>query len=179
MSEGDSADASSDELHWRETYFILFLHQRRPALEEVRSALQGANHRFQLKNLESDDQGGFESLLVESQEDHAAVEISYESGEAVNEQNLSWAQEIREQISTEQLQELIKADARLIVAHFEKVSAGASNEPAIEMGFLEEEFREEDAYDMLDPTCLLIVVEALAGLTGGLTFDPAAGEILE
>ena len=36
----------------------------------------------------------------------------------------------------------------------------------------------EENFEMLDPTCLLTVVDALAQLTDGLTFDPASGEIL-
>ena len=35
----------------------------------------------------------------------------------------------------------------------------------------------EAAMEVFDPTCLLTVVEALQGLTKGLTFDPASGEI--
>jgi hypothetical protein len=31
---------------------------------------------------------------------------------------------------------------------------------------------------MLDPTCLLTVVETLKSLTSGLAFDPAAGEMV-
>ena len=37
---------------------------------------------------------------------------------------------------------------------------------------------EDENFEMLDPTCLLTVVDALAQLTDGLTFDPASGEIL-
>ena len=73
------------------------------------------------------------------------------------------------------------SDARLDVAHFERIPAGgseASEGEATMRGDFSEEFEEEEAFNMLDPTCLLTVVDALSELTGGLTFDPASGEIL-
>ncbi len=168
--------AESDELYWRETYFILFPHKRRPTLKQVSAALVNANCRFQIENPASDQAGLIESLLVESPEDHAAVEISYEVGDAIIEQNLAWAKELRENLAPAQLQELIVSDARLDVAHFERMAA--SNGSGSDDAFQEEFADPEDDYDMLDPTCLLTVVETLASLTGGLTFDPASGEIL-
>ena len=114
--------------------------------------------------------------MVESPEDHAAVEISYEVGEAIIKQNLAWAKELQKQLPADQLQELMKADARLDVAHFERMPASGGDYAADNFG---DEFDDEEAgLEMLDPTCLLTVVETLADLTGGLTFDPAAGEIL-
>jgi hypothetical protein len=168
--------AENDELYWRETYFILFPQKRRPTLKQVSAALANANKRFQLENPAADGTGLIESLLVESPEDHAAVEISYEVGDAIVEQNLAWAKELQKQLPAAQLQELIKADARLDVAHFERMPASGTDYTADNFG---DEFDDEEAgLDMLDPTCLLTVVETLADLTGGLTFDPAAGEIL-
>ncbi len=168
--------AANDELYWRETYFILFPHKKRPTLDQVSTALVNANHRFQIENPASDSEGLIESLLVESPEDHAAVEISYEVGDAIIEQNLAWAKQLRESLAPAQLQELIVADARLDVAHFERMNAGYGTSGTDD--FPDEFADPEDDYDMLDPTCLLTVVETLASLTGGLTFDPASGEIL-
>jgi len=179
MSDGKISGGKGDELHWRETYFILFQHNDRPMLDQVATALTIANRRFQIENPESDDRGLLESLLVESPEDHAAVEISYEVGDAIIEQNLEWAKQLQKQLPSEQLQQLIRSDARLDVAHFERVPAGATDASRAESPFQDEEFgEEEDAFEMLDPTCLLTVVETLAALTDGLTYDPAAGEIL-
>ena len=172
---------NSDELHWRETYFILFPQDRRPNLEQVTSALSSANARFQLKNPAGDDNGQFASLLVESPEDHAAVEISFEVGDAITEQNLEWAQQLQDQLAPEQIQDMIRADARIDVAHFERVPAGG-DEPADEPSpYFGDEFDEDEeaAFEMLDPTCMLTVVDTLSQLTGGLTFDPASGEIVD
>lgn len=178
-----NSDTNGDELHWRETYFILFQHDRRPTLKQVASALTEANHRFQIENPESDEGGLLESLLVESPEDHAAVEISYEVGDAVVEQNLEWAKQLQKQLPSDQLQELIRADARLDVAHFERIRSGSEEDSdgasPFDGGFGDVFGDEEDEpFEMLDPTCLLTVVDTLATLTDGLTFDPASGEIL-
>jgi hypothetical protein len=180
-----SKPKTSDELLWLETFFIVFPHKRRPTLNQVERALNEADPRLQLANLSADDDGLFESVLVESPEDHAAVEISYEASESVIEQNLQWAKQLQEQLSPKQLQQLVAADARLDVAHFERVQAGANGSdreasardfPADDFG--DDDFDEEAAMESFDPTCLLTVVEALSSLTKGLTFDPASGEVV-
>jgi len=168
----------SDELHWRETYFILFPQQRRPALAQVTDAIAAANRRYQLENPSSDEQGLLESLMVESRLDHAAVEISYEVGDAVIEQNLEWAKTLQEQLPAEQLQDLMKADARLDVVHFERVRSEAAEQADKPSPFFGDEFDEEEGFEMLDPTCLLTVVETLTKMTKGLAFDPASGEVV-
>jgi hypothetical protein len=202
MTKKNPPRDSADELHWRETYFIVFPRDRRPLLAEVQQALQATDERLRLENLAADAGGRVESLLVESPEDHAAVEISYEVGDAVVEQNLQWAKQIRQEATHEQLQLLLTCDARLDVAHFERIAAGSLPSPAEppkspaepptsadawgDAHFGDEEFGEEDPlsaggdpdFEMLDPTCVLTVVETLAGLTEGLAFDPAAGVIM-
>ena len=182
------SSGKSDELLWRETYFILFPQENRPKLDKVRRALARANQRLILENLEADDNGRIESLLVESPEDHAAVEVSYEVGEAVIEQNMQWAKELQKRLPLEQLQQIVSADARLDVAHFER---RPSNKDSSADGFdlgefgtdfdsdFGEDFPDDMAFEMLDPTCLLTVVDTLASLTGGLTYDPASGEIVD
>ncbi len=198
------AGKSRDELLWLETYFIVFPSDRRPTLSQVEHALAGADSHLRLENLEADDDGLFASLLVESPEDHAAVEISYETGEAVIEQNLEWAKQLQKRLPPKQLQQLVAADARLDVAHFERVEAGAlrktpkesetpvkkpsrprrhdDDEPLDEDSMddpsFDDDIDEEAAMEIFDPTCLLTVVETLSALTRGLAYDPAAGEVL-
>jgi len=183
---GGSKRSGGDELLWLETYFIVFPQKRRPTLTQIERALMEANPRLRLENLSADDDGLFESVLVEAPEDHAAVEISYEASESVIEQNLEWAKQLQAQLSPKQLQQLVAADARLDVAHFERVQSGGAsaksgsaqreNSPADEFGG--DDYDEEAAMEVFDPTCLLTVVEALSKLTKGLTFDPASGEVV-
>lgn len=186
------ADSSNDELFWRETYFIIFPHDRRPSLATVKRALAKADARLQLENPAADDQGNFASLLIESPEDHAAVEVSFETGDAVIEQNMEWAKRLQDQLGAKQLQFLMTADSRLDVAHFERMAAGdAPPQPEDEFGGGDawsdddqfggdgdDDDMAEPPMEMLDPTCLLTVVDCLTGLTKGLTIDAAAGEVV-
>jgi hypothetical protein len=178
--------STSDELLWLETYFIVFPQKRRPTLAQVEHVLAEADPHLKLENLAADDDGRFESLLVESPEDHAAVEISYELGESVIEQNLEWAKQLKDQLTPKQLEQLVTSDARLDVAHFERLQgkgAGSAKKeaprelPADDFGD-DDDFDVEAAMEVFDPTCLLTVVEALSGLTKGLTLDPASGEVV-
>lgn len=160
---------AGDQLEWRDTYFILFQESGRPTLTQVEAALSDAGRNLTLENLEADEDGLFASLLVQAPEDHSALEISYESGDAVIEQSAALAKQLKGEATAEQLKKLLRADARLDVMHFERVNA-------------EEEFGggdgDEEFGDPVDPASLLNVVEALAKLTKGLPIDPASGAIL-
>lgn len=160
-----------DQLEWRDTYFILFDRAHRPSLAQVKSAISETSRRLQLSNLEADPDGMFESMLVHAPQDNAALEISYESGEAVVEQSADLAKQLGEDLSAGQLKQMRAANARLDVMLFERVSHDAWSESAGD---------EEDDLDAeaLDPASLLGVVEALAKLTKGLPIDPASGGIL-
>jgi len=152
------------ELHWRETYYVFFPSNRRPKSKAMREALKQLSNRFVLQNLEEDGEGGFESILIEAPDDHAALEISYEAGESVIEQSVQLAKQLQSDLDGEQLAELIRADARLDIMHFEHVRE-------------EDDFGDEEE-EILDPGCLLLVVAALADLTEGLPIDPASGAVV-
>ena len=158
---------SGDQLEWRDTYFILFQNSGRPTLTQVEAAITEATRRVTLENLSADDDGMFESVLVQAPEDHAALEISFETGEAVIEQSAQLAKQLKSEVTPDQLKRLLRADARLDVMLFERVSTDSFDDN-------DEEF----AAGALDPGSLLNVVEALAKLTHGLPIDPASGGIL-
>jgi hypothetical protein len=167
MDDGNEDELESDDqLEWRDTYFILFKNSGRPTLTQVEAAISEAARRVTLENLEADEDGMFESVLVQAPEDHAALEISYETGDAVIEQSAELAKQLKGDVTPEQLKRLLRADARLDVMHFERVSAGSFDDD------------EDFASGALDPGSLLNVVEALAKLTHGLPIDPASGAIL-
>ncbi len=157
-----------DQLEWRDTYFILFQQSGRPTLTQVEAAITDAARHITLENLEADEDGMFESLLVQAPDDHSALEISYERGDAVIEQSAELAKQLRGEATADQLKKLLRADARLDVMHFERVSA-------------EDAFDDDDqdfGGEAVDPSSLLNVVAALAKLTKGLPIDPASGAIL-
>jgi hypothetical protein len=162
-------DSLDDQLEWRDTYFILFQQTSRPTLTQVEAAITDSTRRVKLENLEADDDGLFESLLVQAPDDHAALEISYETGDAVVEQSAELAKQLRGEATPDQLKRLLRADARLDVMLFERVDAGAVAEQGGD---------EEWAVESVDPASLLNVVDALAKLTRGLPIDPASGAIL-
>jgi hypothetical protein len=161
-------DQNDQELEWRDTYFVLFKQTDRPTLTQVEAAITETSKRLKLENLEADEDGMFESVLVQAPQDNAAVEISYERGEAVIEQSAELAKQLKGELDSKQLQQMLKSDARLDVMLFERVRTVS--------------FGDEDDEDWetssLDPSSLLNVVEALAKLTGGLPIDPASGAIL-
>jgi hypothetical protein len=159
---------SEDQLEWRDTYFILFQQSARPTLTQVEAAITESGRKLRLENLEADEDGMFESVVVQAPQDNAALEISYEMGDAVVQQSADLAKQLKDELKAKQLQRMLKADARLDVMLFERVQDS----------FGDEDDDEEWEGDSLDPSSLLNVVGALAKLTGGLPIDPASGAIL-
>ena len=163
------SEETDEQLEWRDTYFVLFQQGDRPTLTQVEAAITDSSKRLKLENLEADEDGMFESVLVQAPQDNAALEISYERGEAVIEQSVDLAKQLKEDLNAKQLQHVLKADARLDVMLFERVR---------EQAFGDDDEGEEWEAGAIDPSSLLNVVEALARLTGGLPIDPASGAIL-
>src|SRR3990170_5323483 len=110
-----------DQLEWRDTYFILFQQSGRPTLTQVEAAISDATRHVTLQNLEADEDGMFESLLVQAPNDHAALEISYETGDAVVQQSADLAKQLKGELKAKELKQMLKADARLDVMLFERV----------------------------------------------------------
>ncbi|MEM6329563.1 MAG: hypothetical protein AAF790_04875 [Planctomycetota bacterium] len=169
--DADAGDAASgaDALAWRETYFVLFQRDHRPTLTQVEGAIMDAGGGLQIENLAADDDGLFQSVLIQAPEDNAALEISFEAGDAVVEQSTELAKMLGKQLEGDQLARLVRADARMDIMHFERVQ---------EAGYDDDPDADSMAVEALDPATLITVVEALANLTDGLPIDPAAGELL-
>jgi hypothetical protein len=153
---------------WRETYFVLFKAGRRPKLKAVEKAISAINHRYELKNQTADEKGLVDSLTVVSPDDYAALDICFVGGEEVKEQEESFLEDLKKSTGDTGLpvpiEKIRSFDGRFDVLHFERVVDFPG---------------EEDNDELLDPSALLIVLEALAKLTGGLAIDPQSGTILE
>jgi hypothetical protein len=159
---------NDEQLEWRDTYFVLFQQSDRPTLTQVEAAITDSSKRLKLENLEADEDGMFESVLVQAPQDNAALEISYERGDAVTEQSTDLAKQMKDELSPKQLKHMLKSDARLDIMFFERVRDDYSGS--------EDDDEWEDG--SLDPSSLLNVVGALAKLTRGLPIDPASGAVL-
>ena len=143
-SDDGNDDPQPVEIEWRDTYYIFLNQSARPTLTQVEATISDAAHRVTTQNLVADDDGMFESLLIHAPEDNAALEISYEMSEAVNEQCAELAIQLqKDDIDPKQLDTLMKADARLDIMHFERVS----NDP---FGSDEDEDFTNDLLDVSD-----------------------------
>ena len=120
------ADEQAEQLEWRDTYFILFQQALRPTLTQVEAAISESSKRLKLENLEADEDGLFESVLVQAPLDNAALEISYETGDAVVAQSADLAKQLKDELKAKELQRMLKSDARLDVMFFERVRGDAA-----------------------------------------------------
>lgn len=156
-----------DEYKWRETYFVLFESSRRPSLKRIEKMLNGLSERFQLSNATADEDDRFESITVLSPDDYAALDISYVAGEEVAESIESLEAEFADaQLDPDERKKLARLktlDARIDLLHFEQVS---------------DDVPEDDTDEMLDPSALLIVLDAMVELTGGVGIDPQSGTLM-
>jgi hypothetical protein len=155
----------TERYQWRETYFVLFQSSKRPALAKIESTLRKLGSHYQLTDQQADEAGLFESLTLLSPDDFAALDISYLSGEDVEDQVATLVDEMRpgEGGEAAKPKQLSKCDARFDIMHFEQmVESAAGDEPD----------------DMLDPSTLLVVLDALVELTGGIGIDPQSGSLM-
>ena len=157
----------NDQYRWRETYFVLFRSAKRPTLERLQQTLSKLNSRFTLTNLNADESGRLESLTVLSPDDFAALDVSYLEGNEVVEAAAVLAEELEttdcRAEDRARLERMRQCDARFDVFHFEQL-----------VNF--EDVAEND--EMLDPSALIVVLNALAEETDGVAVDPQAGTFL-
>jgi hypothetical protein len=149
---------------WRETYFVLFDATRRPSVKQIQQALSSLEGNFQLLELRTDPEGGFESVRLLAPDAYAALDISFVSGEEVLEQGAELADELKlatlDESDRRKVARLPKCDARFDILHFEEL------------------VEDEDDEGMLDPSALLLVIGALVDLTDGIAVDPQSGTLV-
>ena len=159
----------NDQYRWRETYFVLFSKAKAPNLKKLKEVLQALNHRFVLTHLHADPEGHLESMTVLAPDDFAALDLCYVEGDEVLEQVGLLYDELKTTASSggerQRLERLKQLDARFDVLHFEQLADTDAEEG-------------EGLDEMLDPSALLIVLDALVELTDGVAVDPQAGTML-
>ena len=158
----------NEEYQWRETYFILFQSAKRPSATAVASRLKAMDPRYEVTNIRENEAGQLESLTLFSPDDYAAMDISFVTGEEVSEQTAPLMKELKKNADPDELdaiKRIAKCDCRFDVFHFEQlVFVGRTDE--------------EDEDDFMDPGALLMVMEEVAQLCGGVVVDPQANSLL-
>ena len=153
---------------WRETYFVLFPHDKRPSAEAIRQGLQKLSGKHQIAEARENEDAQLEFLTVISPEDFSAMDLSYLEGEEVLQQIVEIREELDLDAFTSQEKSKYKlldhCDARFEVYHFEQIS--------------DSEAWGESEEELLDPGSLLLVLARLARLCEGVAFDPQAGGLL-
>lgn len=153
-----------ERFEWRETYFILFPSAKRPTLQQVEKTVRKLGSHFELSGEEADDEGLLETLHIRSPEDHSALEVDYLRGDEVLLQVEELSKQMRgETDERDKLSRLKKCDARFEVMHFEEMGDG---------------YDRDEADEVFDPSALLVVLDALIDLTGGVGVDPQSGTLL-
>ena len=149
---------------YRDTFFVFFQQKNRPSLKSVESMLAGLGDKYESSNAR-ESAGKFDSITVHSPQDYSAMDITYIDGEEVRDQIQDLKTEFRTMTLTgddhQKIADLEKCDGRLDVFHF----AELSNE-------------EVDEDEVLDPGGLLLVLERLARLSNGVSYDPQSQSLL-
>ncbi len=145
-----------EQYEYRDTFFVFLDRSKRPNVDAVEACLVELGSKYEVLNVKSTD-GEFESLTIKSPYDFSAMDIAYVEGEEVTTQITQLMEEFRTMTLVgddhKKLAKLQKADGRFDVFHFEQVSTATED-------------------DFLDPGGLLIVMQQLVNLTGGVGFDP-------
>ncbi len=153
----------NNQYQYRETYFVLFPAANLPSADKVEQVLSGLGPRYEtLERLENEQ--GLESITVKSPRDFSAMDIVLTSGEEVVIQIHEVQDAARTMtLSSDDMKKLVQLknfDARFDIFHFEEVATAT----------------EDDQF--LDPGGLLMVLESLAELCGGVALDPQTLSIM-
>ncbi|MCA9213438.1 MAG: hypothetical protein KDB27_10260 [Planctomycetales bacterium] len=158
----------NNEYQWRETYFVFFRAQNRPNSAAVQQALREISENFQVTNIRENESSELESLTVLAPDDYAAMDVSVACGDEVTEQKEELLSQLRSMAvgdEAERVKEIQGCDCRFDIFHFEQlVFVGKSPDD------------EDD--DFMDPGTVLIVMQKLADLCGGIAVDPQSNTLL-
>jgi len=148
---------------YRDTFFVYFQNQHRPTAADVKAAIDSLGSKYDFENLKEAD-GKFESVTVHSPQDNSGMDIVLISGEEIKLQVKSLLNELKLVTLTKddrkKLSLIEQCDARIDVFHFEQV------------------VDENEEEEILDPGGLLLVLEKLANLCQGISFDPQSETML-
>ncbi|HIK93303.1 MAG TPA: hypothetical protein EYG03_15180 [Planctomycetes bacterium] len=157
----------NDRYRWRETFFVMFHATNRPTVAAMKKVLADLGGNVEIRETRGDDESGFESLTLIADEDNAAMDIVYSSGNDVLEQREDLYSElavnVNDESEKEQLRRIKAFDARFEIFHFEET-------------VWDPDLSEED--ELLDPGTVLCVLSLLADFCDGVAIDPQSSTIL-
>jgi hypothetical protein len=154
-----------DSYIYRDTFFIYIQDENRPTVAQVSDCFAQLGSKYEVVGMRERD-GKFGSVTIKSPQDSSAMDITYVTGEEVHEQIGELMLEFRTMTLTgddrEKLTAFETCNARFDIFHFEQQSGSADAGPD----------------EMIDPGGLLLVIERLASLVGGVALDPQSHTIL-
>lgn len=149
---------------YRDTLFVFFNQENRPDFSVLQQLFRDLGNKFEVSDAVSDGQK-FESVTIRSPQDYSAMDIVYVRGQEVKDQVKQLIQDFRTVTLTgedrQKLSLLEACDCRFDIFHFGEVT---------------DSYEEEDEF--LDPGGLLLLLERLAKITGGVSFDPQSHALL-
>lgn len=150
---------------YRDTFFVYLKGDDRPTTEAVADCFKKLGSKYDVGSIREVD-GRFGSVTIKSPQDSSAMDIAFVTGEEVIEQIHNLMLEFRTMTLTgddrEKLEKFQQCNARFDVFHFEEQSNSNGSAPD----------------EMIDPGGLLLVIEKLATLTGGVALDPQSQTLL-
>lgn len=151
---------------YRDTLFVFLQKGNRPALNDLQNCLSGLGEKYRFQIIKTTEKDGVEYLesgTLFSPQDYSAMDIVYVQGPEVQEQVAEIFQDFKTVTVTgedrKKLEVLTKSDARFDIFHFGEVITGGDDD------------------EILDPGGLLLVLERLAELTHGVSFDPQSQDL--
>lgn len=154
-----------DTYIYRDTFFVYLKDEDRPTAQAVADCFEKLGSKYEVGETREVD-GRFGSVTVKSPQDSSAMDVAFVTGDEVVEQIHNLMLDFRTMTLTgddrEKLENFQQCNARFDVFHFEEQSNSAGNSPD----------------EMIDPGGLLLVIEKLAQLTGGVALDPQSQTLL-
>lgn len=154
----------NEEYEYTDTFFVFFKRENLPKASAVTKAIEelGDRYEFGKMNFRDDD---FESLTILSPQDFSAIDIVLDLKAEVATQIEELAGEFRTMTLSgddrSKLEAFKTCDCRFDLFHFEKQVS-----------------RTQDPDAFIDPGGLLIVLEKLKSLCGGVGLDPQSHMLL-
>ena len=156
------------DYEWRETYFVLFDHQKLPDPDSFQEQLTTLGRKFEVSPARCREDGSLESLTVYAHADFAAMDITCVAGEEVVTQLPELLDELRPNCESDdehtKLERIAQCTGRIDIYHFEKKGGAAGDG--------------EDEMEFMDPGGVLMVLDKIAEICDGIIVDPQTSSLM-